>query len=224
MTKPIHIIYLILSGANYKQLFWYHGVSDSTIASIKKKLSICYKDFCHTIPVFLGGEGRITEVDDTVISRRGIIRYPTSTDDDTKETIWILGAIDSTDKSQFYIQRVENRQTDTLRRALEGKIGVCSKLHSDGYPSYPGVAENLCLSHEVVNYSEGFISENGTHTNNIEGFWAHLKGTMRKEHGVKRDNVDNWIAEYTFKRRFLMNNSREDFFEIFKEILKLYLS
>ncbi|KAG0420632.1 hypothetical protein EQH57_0073 [Dictyocoela roeselum] len=224
ITQLVHIIFLILSGTNYKQLYWYFGVSDKTIYFIKKKLQKCYEFYINKRPILLGGFNKIVEADETVLSRRGIIRYPTSTDDEAKDTVWIFGAIDENDKQNFLLKRIKNRKTDTITNVLEGKIGVCSKFHTDGYPSYPGVAENLCLKHKLVDHSKGFKSLDGTHTNNIEGFWAHLKGTMRKEHGVMRKNIDNWILEYTFKRRFLMNSSKEEFEDVFSEILKLYFS
>ncbi|KAG0442268.1 hypothetical protein DMUE_0397 [Dictyocoela muelleri] len=149
------MIFLILSGANYKQLYWYFGVSDKTISLIKKKLHKCYEIYINKRPIFLGGIDEIVEADETVLSRRGVIRYPTSTDDETKDTVWIFGAIDKNDKGNFLLKRIENRQTETITRVLEGKISVCSKFHTDGYPSYPGVAENLCLRHKVVDHSKG---------------------------------------------------------------------
>ncbi|KAG0437747.1 hypothetical protein DMUE_3510 [Dictyocoela muelleri] len=224
LTKLIHIIYLILNNSTYKQINIYHGIADTTINNIKKRMRKCFEAYCTKRPVFIGGLGKTVEADETVLSRRGIIRYPTSTDDDVKDTVWILGVIDSVDKNQFFLKRVINRQINTLTDALIGKIGVCSKLNTDGYPSYPGVADNLCLEHEVVNHSEGFISLNGTHTNNIEGFWSHLKSSMRKEHGVMRKNIDSWLLEYTFRRRYLMNANGEEFFEVFKEIIKYYFN
>jgi hypothetical protein len=64
-------------------------------------------------------------------------------------------------------------------------------LYSDGHPSYPGVAHNLNLRHHVVNYNRGFVAPDCTHNNSIEGFWAHLKSTMRKQHGVRRENIED---------------------------------
>lgn len=68
-----------------------------------------------------------------------------------------------------------------MTRVFEPVVSVGSILHSDGYPSYLAVADNLNLAHHVVNHSRGFVSVDGTHTNNIEGFGAHLKSSIRKE-------------------------------------------
>ncbi|KAG0441447.1 hypothetical protein DMUE_1044 [Dictyocoela muelleri] len=97
------------------------------------------------------------------------------------------------------------------------------KFHTDGYPSYPRVAENLCLDNKVSLHNNSFICTDGTHTNNIDNYCAHLKSTMRKEDGVMRINIHNWLGEYTFKRIFLMKADREEYFIFFKDILKLLL-
>ncbi|KAG0422169.1 hypothetical protein DMUE_6231, partial [Dictyocoela muelleri] len=137
------------------------------------------------------------------------------------DTVWILGVVESINKRNFFIKRVENRQYTTLGSVLENFIQLGSILFSDGYPSYPAVASALNLNHRVVNHTEGFVNELGEHTNNIESFWSDLKATMRKENGVKRSNIDMWIEEYTFKRRFLMDLTQEDFSYLFVELLKI---
>lgn len=77
-----------------------------------------------------------------------------------------------------------------LGNVLQGVFIVSGRLYSDCYLSYPGVASNLGLFHNVVNHSRGFVILDGTHTKNIEGFWSHLKGSTRNENGVKKTNID----------------------------------
>ncbi|KAG0442404.1 hypothetical protein DMUE_0289 [Dictyocoela muelleri] len=149
-----------------------------------------------------------------------VIRNPTKLDDEFKDTIWILGAIDDSENKNFIIKRVENRQKETITKALDGIIGVGSVLFTDGHPSYPGVCDNLGLRHKFVNHSEGFINDDGVHTNNIEGFWAYLKGEMRKQHGIKRKNIDIWLEEFSFRKRFLNNYDSESVSEVFTIIIK----
>jgi len=73
-----------------------------------------------------------------------------------------------------------------------------------------------------VNHTKGFCTSDGSHTNNIEGFWAHMKSSMRKKHGVKRSSIDKSLIQYTFKRRYLMNKKPEEFSETYIEILRLF--
>lgn len=220
----LNAIYLILLDVDYKQIYLLHGFSSATISKLKKAILKCCKKYMNKRPILIGGLGVVVEADETVLSRRGVIREPTSTDDSLAGTVWIVGVIDHTNEKNFFLKRVENRQVVTLTRLFESVICVESKLYSDGYPSYPGVARNLGIDHNVCNHTHGFVAEDGTHTNNIEGFWSHLKSSMRKENGVQRVNIDNWLIMYTFKRRYLMHCSRDEFAVIYIEILQYYFN
>ncbi|KAF0990324.1 hypothetical protein HZS_5421 [Henneguya salminicola] len=94
MKKALHAIYLLLLDVDYKQLFLAHGLSSATISKIKKKFLQCCIIYMQKRPVFIGGLNIIVEADETVLSRRGIIREPTSTDDSTPGTLWIVGLIE----------------------------------------------------------------------------------------------------------------------------------
>ncbi|KAG0430327.1 hypothetical protein DMUE_5676 [Dictyocoela muelleri] len=223
ILKYVHCVYLLMADVNYSQLNLFYGLSNATIMKLKYDLREAYKVYIEKHPIYLGGLRTVCEIDETVLSRRQIIRDPTSTDDDYLDTIWIVGAIDNSPEKNFLIERVENRQADTLSFLFDGKIRVGTKVCTDGCPSYPKMCENLALKHKVVNHSVGFFAPDGTHTNNIEGFWSHLKSKMRKENGVKRDNLDSWLVEYTFKRRYITNFSGEEFQNMFVEVLKILL-
>lgn len=211
-------IFSILNSCSYQQLYILLGFSDSTISRLKIRL---YEPICRFLcrrRVLLGGEGVIVEIDESVLSRRGIVRNPTTLSDEVADTVWILGCIDAS--RNFHVVQVENRTIDTIYNVLRSIIRPGSVLHTDGYASYPEVARRLNCLHRVVNHSQGFISEDGIHTNNIEGFWSHLKGQMRAENGVKRVNIDDWLIRYTFKRKFIVNSSREDFYRVYEEIIE----
>ena len=130
--------------------------------------------------MLIGDIGKVVESDESILSRHGIIMNPTSAHDKVKDTIWILGCIDNNLERNFFVKRIPDRKAETLTKVLESVIGVCPNFCTDGYPSYPEVARNLHAVHHVVNHSLGFKSEDGTHKNNIEGFWAILKDKMRK--------------------------------------------
>lgn len=222
--KLLNILFLLLNNCSYHQLHTFHGISTNTTHAIKKLLRKAYKSYMLNHPVYLGGPGILVEADETVLSRRGVITSPTSLSDETKDTVWILGAIDNTPERNFFIKRVQDRTITSISNALEGVIREGSRLCTDGYRSYPRVAEILCLEHSIVNHSMGFVANDGTHTNNQEAFWSHLKATMRKEHGVKRENIDEWISDYTFKRRYIVRASRNSICTIFIELLKYILN
>ncbi|KCZ80474.1 hypothetical protein H312_02111, partial [Anncaliia algerae PRA339] len=104
---------------------------------------------------------------------------------------------------------------------LEGRLRVNSIFFTEGYPSYPTVAENLSLQHHIVNHNEGFVNEDGIHSNNIEGFWSYLKLEMRRQGGVLRNNIDEWLVDFTFRKRYLKNYDFNTVKNIYIEILKI---
>lgn len=86
----------------------------------------------------------------------------------------------------------------TLSNFLKLKIFVGTKVCTNEYPSYLEICENLVHKHKVVNHSIRFVADDGTHTNNIESFWSHLKYQMRQEIGVTCKKFDFLINETTF--------------------------
>ncbi|KAI5152874.1 hypothetical protein ENBRE01_3082 [Enteropsectra breve] len=219
LNDYVYLIWHIFHDLQYKQIDAYMDISKRSISKIRQLIRNAYQVYLNRHIVILGGIDNDVQCDETVLSRRGIVRNPTSTDDDRVDTVWILGCVDN--NNNFFIKRLLNRRADTITNVLHEKIIPCSNFLTDGYPSYPQVAANLHLEHHVVNHSEGFITADGVHTNGIEGFWAHLKSQMRKQHGVARNNIDNWLIEYTFMRRFLMNATKTEKSTIFLEILKI---
>lgn len=87
-------MYYIFSGSSLLQISVWFGVIDQTIYSLKKTLRSAYDQYVAGLPVFLGGSGIVVEADETVLSGQCVKREPTSTDDERRDTVCILGAID----------------------------------------------------------------------------------------------------------------------------------
>ena len=96
-----------------------------------------------------GGCCIIVEVDESVLSRKGIIRNLTSSDD-TRDTIWILGGIDQTEERNFFLCRDIVRAIESLTATMMPNINNDSILFTDGHLSYPPVAKNLNFRHRIV--------------------------------------------------------------------------
>jgi hypothetical protein len=202
LNRYLFFIHLLFLDSSYNLIFQLVGVSSATIAKAKSSLRSYYQ-YKNSRNMLIGGPGVEVEVevDETVLCRRGIIRNPTSNEDEVADTVWILGIVEKYDKSKFFVVRVPDRKIETITRVLESKIGVGSILVSDGHPSYPGVARNLGLTHLVVNHSVGFLNDDGDHTNGIENLWSQMKSIMSRQHGVKREDIDLWLEEFIFRKR-----------------------
>ncbi|KAG0429960.1 hypothetical protein DMUE_5710, partial [Dictyocoela muelleri] len=79
-TKLINVFYLLMSNSSYKQLNYWYNLPNNTIHRIKKKLREAYKIYSLRRPIILGDLNTKLQADETVLSRRGIIRCPTKTD------------------------------------------------------------------------------------------------------------------------------------------------
>lgn len=218
------VVYKLLLGIKYREILAEVKTTQQSLVAIRKKMRIAYKKLLVGRSVLLGSVNGKVQCDETAICRRGIIRCPSKTADTIADTIWLLGCIDDSCPPNFFLKRIKNRQSETITNALEGVISVGSWFYTDGYPSYPQVALNLGLRHKVVNHTYGFVSFDGTHTNGIEGFWASVKEKMRNEHGILRENIDEWVDEFNFWKRYIYCKDIEDISAIFFEVLMILLN
>ncbi|KCZ78061.1 hypothetical protein H311_00919 [Anncaliia algerae PRA109] len=113
----------------------------------------------------------------------------------------------NTASRNFFLKRIPDRTIATITRALEEKVLINSIFTTDGHLSYPRVAENLHLHHNVVNHGEGF--------------WSYMKLEMRRQGGVMRRNNDEWIEDFSFRRKYLKNYESNRVRNIYIEILKI---
>ncbi|KCZ74389.1 hypothetical protein H311_04646, partial [Anncaliia algerae PRA109] len=137
LNEFLFTIYGLLINLTYYQIKNFVNVSDPTIPKIRKILQNAIKTYSQNKFIALGGMKVIVECDETVLSRRGIIRNPTSMDSKRRDTVWILGVIDNTNERNFFIERITERTVETISRSLENKILLGSIFTTDGYPSYP---------------------------------------------------------------------------------------
>ncbi len=100
LNGHLHLLYYLFTKLSYAQIKLYTGYSKNTITSAK---AILRKKFAllNTSRMIIGGLGLKVEVDETVLCRWGVIRNPSSADDEEKDTVWIIGIIDSVNKENF---------------------------------------------------------------------------------------------------------------------------
>ncbi|KAG0442284.1 hypothetical protein DMUE_0388 [Dictyocoela muelleri] len=98
--------------------------------------------------------------------------------DKVKDAIWIIGWVENTYERNFFVKVIKDRIINTLSEALEGLIAMLSILYTDDHPKILLLLIYL-PGNRIVNYSEGFKSNDGIHTNNIEGLCAFLKSNMK---------------------------------------------
>ena len=202
----MHLIYLLILDASHCQVNHFLFLSDSTIARYKALLLDAYRVYIQQRPVLLDGLGIIVEVYECVLSRRGVVRCPEAADDAILDTVWIFGGIYKKPAKTSLVE-IETRTVDDPTADMGGVVVNRNVLYTDVHSLYPFTAFALGVEQPWLNSSVGFRGDNGTHTNTIEGFWVHMKGSMRKEHGTNHNHIDDWPIQNTFKRRYVINKS-----------------
>ncbi len=165
---------------------------------------ICNQSLLNT-PITLGSNGSVVQIDEAVIGakrkyNRGANRGITQ---------WIFGLVDVTTK-KCVLKLVPNRKATTLVPIITQYCEPNSEIHSDEAAMYTGLNSNG-FTHKTVCHKDNFVGPNGVHTNNIEGFWGHLKNHFRSMRGTNINMLPLHIDEYIYKHN---NKGNGDMFQI----------
>ena len=92
-----------------------------------------------------------------------------------------------------------SRRGPRLKETLIDWVEPESIIVTDEWPAYNGLDRHF-ISHSRINHSAGIYVQGDTHTNTIEGFFGHLKpsikGTYRK---VSHRWLQGYLNEFTWR-------------------------
>jgi transposase-like protein len=183
---------LWLSKASSSTAIALTGLSKTTIADFYKYFRQLVSDSLDPISTKIGGENIIVEIDESKMGKRKYERGH------RVDGVWVLGGIERTPlKKAFYIE-VPDRKESTLLPILKEYILPGSIVYSDMWRGYINIENELNIRHSTVNHSKEFVSDEGVHTNSIEGSWAGLKLNLSKRHRVKR--VQPHLTSYIWRK------------------------
>jgi IS1 family transposase/transposase-like protein len=187
--------------------------------SVQKVIKLARKSiFEHieaTQPV-LGGE-TVVEIDETVVARRKYNRGR------MVEQRWLFGAIER-GNGNLLLKCVEKRDSATLGRVIREFITQGSTVYSDKWAAYLSFfSSGHNFNHQSVNHSENFVDpdNNEIHTQTIEGLWSRLKHFLRSRRYSRREYIEEYLAEFIFRRKHQNLNDREVFMKIFGLVKKI---
>lgn len=198
-------------------------INEKTFIKLKKEVLNKIKNYINSIDFKLGGYNIAVQCDETAICDGMIISDPTHTVDNNPRTQWIIGIVEETEEQKFIFKIVPNRQALTIANIFNTHLHPGTIVKTDGYPSYIPATRNSGFVHQIVNHNQGFVNENGVHTNLIENHWSHFKTMYRSRHGLQRENLENFIYEFIWKKSYFKdksNNGVKKAFDMLIDIIK----
>ncbi|MDD4413202.1 MAG: IS1595 family transposase [Oscillospiraceae bacterium] len=129
----------------------------------------------------------------------------------------VVGMVDRNNKKVFARIAMPNGEGKKLTaRQLMDILKVVSKqennntIMTDEFRGYDPLTKNNFV-HLRVDHTKAFSDNNGTHTNNIESFWATLKrGVYGIYHHISIEYMQRYIDEFCFR----YNNRDNDMFNL----------
>lgn len=129
----------------------------------------------------------------------------------------VVGMIDRNNKQVYARVAMPNDKGQKLTaKQLIDILKVVSKqennnvIMTDEFKSYNPLTRNNFV-HLRVDHTKAFSDNNGTHTNNIESFWATLKrGVYGIYHHISVEYMQRYVDEFCFR----YNNRGNDMFEM----------
>ena len=88
---------------------------------------------------------------------------------------------------------VEKRDEATLLPLIQKHIAPGTTIISGCWKAYRNLEK-----HRLVNYSKEFVSDEGFHTNKIEGHWRQAKSKL-SSFGVRKSMFSSHLAEFLWR-------------------------
>lgn len=191
-----YVIYLMTSTRN--------GVSAK---EIERQLGVTYKcahRMGHQVRKLMASGGAmlsgVVEIDETYIG--GDRKNKSKSIRDASK---IKGYMEKTpvltllERNGNIISRVLDVSTgDTIRPVVLNNVAPGSQIITDGFKAY--MTLDKTYKHEIINHAADEWGKGKLHTNTVEGFFSHLKRTIKGTHiSVSRQHLQKYADECAFR-------------------------
>jgi len=113
-----------------------------------------------------------------------------------------------------YTEIVPDCRKKTLIKAIRGRVGLESIVHSDGWRGYDGLVDVGYARHLRVSHGDNEFANDRSHINGIESFWSYAKRRLTKFNGVPKHTFYLHLKETEFR----FNHRRGS---VYQAVLKL---
>ena len=118
------------------------------------------------------------------------------------EGSWVFGAVELTPERRCFAVVVPDRKAETLIPIIKAHIAPGSIIRSDYWKAYDVIPFQAGYDyvHEKVCHKHEFVSEEGVHTNTIEGTWSGIKRVTPVRKRTKKC-LPGSLFEFIWRRR-----------------------
>lgn len=199
LRKWMLACYIVINakkGASSVQLAKFINVTQKTAWFMLQRIQNCFNIDASQC---LNGE---VEVDETYIgglnkNRHSSKKVRNARGRSCKDKVPVFGMLQ---REGFVIAKVVNdTKAGTLIPIINDVVCPGSTIFSDEWQAYRNLDPNL-YDHGVVYHKKGAYVIGNRHTNTIEGFWGHLKRTLKGvHHWVSRKHLQRYVDSSAFR-------------------------
>jgi transposase-like protein len=119
----------------------------------------------------------------------------------------VFGMLDR-ETREVRAKMIPNVKRETLQNEILDQVVPGSKVYTDGWKGYAGLAEQEFI-HDTVNHLQEYV-RGEVHTQGIENFWSLLKRSLRGTYvAVEPFHLDRYVVEQVF--RFNNRKNKDDY-------------
>ena len=111
---------------------------------------------------------------------------------------------------RVYTEIVPNCKKASIQAIIRGKVGLQSRIHTDGFRSYDGIVHMGYKKHYRVQHGQDEFVRGNSHINGIEGFWGLAKTRLVKFKGMSRSTFYLHLKECEWR----FNHRDEDLYQL----------
>ncbi|GHA88049.1 hypothetical protein GCM10009069_08750 [Algimonas arctica] len=145
----------------------------------------------------LGGAGKTVQVDETFIGGYEKGAYG------GKGKAIVLGMMEN--GGDVMTRVIPDRKEFTMFPHIAANVAIGTEIHTDEHGGYSSLGDEPAYTHKTVNHrKDEYVGTSGQTTNSIEGFFMHLKRTIKGTHiWVSKKHLHKYTgeAEFIYNRR-----------------------
>ena len=157
-------------------------------------------------PVVLGQNGAVVQMDEALVGRKR--KYHRGAILGMHE--WVFGMLDTITK-QCVLRIVKDRKSQTLLPIIQANCAANCEIHTDEGSMYNCLGPNG-FTHKTVCHTNEFVSPEGIHTNEIEGFWGNFKAQFKSMRGTQKSLFPLHVDEMMYRQNRKFDGDMYDVF------------